>query len=96
MINTSLALTPSELQTVTADGRARLAAVRERQERLADELAETRWPIVPYNDPAWFVEARDFETWELGSAIPFDAALLPPYADDLAAYAAGWPNGGDS
>ena len=51
----------------------------DREDReIAEHILEESQPEVPYDDPAWFVAQEDFETWELGPAIPPDAVLTPP------------------
>ena len=54
----------------------------DREDReLAELVLEESQPEVPYDDPAWFVAPEDFETWELGPAIPPGAVLTPPRGD---------------
>jgi hypothetical protein len=83
-------ITPSALQTLTTDALVRLAAIRERQERLQDLLNETRHPELSYSDPAWDCPDR----WELGDGGLANACLIPPDIDLDAESGRDWPSGG--
>jgi hypothetical protein len=87
-------MTPSQLHAFTAAGLVAAAALKVRLDDMQDVADETRYPTVPYDAPAWFVEPRDFATWELGPAVPADVCLVPPAPTD-AELAAFWP-GSDS
>jgi hypothetical protein len=74
-----------QLLALIRDGIRRAVALRERQEALQDDLAESKFTEVSYDNPAW----DDDDRWELGPAIDPDAILVPSLDDDdLASY---WP-----
>jgi hypothetical protein len=75
-----------QLLALVREGMSRAVALRERQHALQDDLDESKFPELPYDNPPW----DDDDRWELGPAVALDAVLVPSLDDDdLAAY---WPD----
>jgi hypothetical protein len=69
----SVPITPAELQAAIADGLNGAAALKARLDALADDVNESKWPTVNYDDPAW----NDPTRW-----VPTEAAPAGFESDD--------------